>query len=65
MFNLPYLDGELRESASTKCNTCKEITEQEFIKVVPNSPDVDPMELLKLSKRLVCCTKCGTLRLIN
>ena len=41
------------------------ITENQFLVVTPFNEDMDPMEALKLSKRLVCCTVCGTLRLIN
>lgn len=43
------------------------VTEHEFIVLTPveDEPTTDPMELLKLAKRLVICTQCGTFRLIN
>lgn len=66
MYQLPYTDHEERKSFSTKCNVCKKPTEQEFIKITPLvETEADPMELLKLTKRLIICTECGTLRLIN
>jgi hypothetical protein len=68
MYQIPYLDGEEREEVTTKCTVCKEMTDQQFIKVVPMFDAVtqdDVLNLLKLAKRLVVCTECGTLRLIN
>jgi hypothetical protein len=67
MYQLPYTQNEERTSVSTKCNTCKEITPQEFIKITPFSddPDIKALTLLELTKRLVICTQCGNLRLIN
>lgn len=63
MYRLP-LEGV--ESVSTKCPTEKKPTEHEYVLITPAQDDeVDPMELLKLTKRLVLCTECGTLRLIN
>jgi hypothetical protein len=63
MYRLP-LEGV--ESLSTKCQTEKVVTDQEFVLITPVvDGDVDPMELLKLTKRLVLCTSCGNLRLIN
>lgn len=66
MFFLDLAAVEPSASVSTKCPTCKKVTQQEFLKVMPmtDSP-VDPMDQLKLTKRLVLCTECGTLRLIN
>ena len=65
MYHMPYLDGEPRESYSTKCTVEKEMTEHVFIRVQPENPEADPMEILTLAKRLVLCTNCGNLRLIN
>jgi hypothetical protein len=78
-FQLPYTDHVDRLPVSTKCAPCtakaKEanpeaksspvITDQEFIVITPYADGVDPMELLKLAKRLVICKQCGTLRLID
>ena len=65
MYQLP-LDGV--ESFSTKCSVEKALTPHEYIKVQPEyigAEVFDPMNLLKLTKRLVLCTNCGNLRLIN
>jgi hypothetical protein len=68
MYRLP-LEGV--ESVSTKCPTCKKPTENEYVTVTPMKDDYEPgnnedaLNLLKLTKRLVLCTECGTLRLIN
>jgi hypothetical protein len=63
MYRLPL---EEVESFSTKCPNEKKVTEHEYTKVMPVADhDEDPMTLLKLTKRLVLCTECGTLRLIN
>lgn len=69
MYHLPYLgEGNEVESASTKCTTCKETTEQEYAKIIPVPEDpveINVMDLLEKAKRLIICTKCGTLRLTN
>lgn len=67
MFHLPYTDGVPRESTTLKCTNCKETTEHESLKIVPVPDDVsmDPLEVLKLSKRMVICTKCGLLKTVN
>lgn len=64
MYRLPLEDVE---SFSTKCPTEKAIQPHEYVKITPadDSGEIDPMESLKLTKRLVLCTSCGTLRLIN
>lgn len=67
MYRLP-LEGV--ESVSTKCPVEKKPTAHEYIKITPaqESADLsqeDAMQLLRLTKRLVLCTECGTLRLIN
>lgn len=53
--------------ATTKCSVCKRSTETEFITVMPNNfaADSNPMDRLKLAKRLSICTQCGNLRLTN
>jgi len=64
--NNPDLPHEV-EVANVKCSVCKLSTTQEFIKIVPLDMNlqVEPMEVLKLAKRLSLCTNCGTLRLTN
>lgn len=55
------------EVANVKCTTCGKATSQEFVKVIPldMSLQAEPLETLKLAKRLSLCTNCGTLRLTN
>ena len=68
MYQIPYLDGEPRETFMTKCSNCsegKELKEHQFIVVTPESPDADPMEILTLAKRLIICINCGTMKLVN
>lgn len=66
MFILDLNAARPVESFSTKCPTCKEMTHHIYTKIEPLSDEpADPMEMLKLIKRLTLCTKCGTLRLIN
>lgn len=68
LFRLPpnVDSGPERKSASVKCSECKVITAQEWVKLTPaETAPVDPMELLKLSKRLTVCTVCGTMKLIT
>lgn len=74
MFQLPQLN-EPAELASVKCPQCKEVTPTEWIRISPEwiegpSTDVttvipNPMDLLKLTKRLSLCTNCGNMRLTN
>lgn len=65
-FQLPFTDEEPRDLVSTKCPTCKIPTEQEYHKVAPIATEpMDPIEHMKLIKRLVICTQCGNMRLIN
>lgn len=66
MFRIPPLDHVEEGSVSTKCPTCKVPTEQYFKVITPfNTEDTDPLSALKLSKRLVICSQCGNMRLIN
>lgn len=67
MYLMPYLDGEERVSVSTKCTNCKSIQEHQAIRIIPmtDGPDTNPMDLLKLAKRLTICTNCGLLKTIN
>lgn len=72
MFQLPdFSEVPPPESSSVKCTKCEAITTHEWIKVQPHFNDslepytVDPMALLKMTKRLSMCTECGTLRLTN
>ena len=66
MFLLPPSVTGNRELVLTKCPTEKSVTEQEFVVLeVTTTEPVEPLELLKLNKRLVICTSCGTIRLIN
>jgi hypothetical protein len=67
MYRLPLEEVEL---VSTKCPTCKKPTENEYVTVTPTMygetfTNDDALNALKLTKRLVLCTECGTLRLIN
>lgn len=66
LFHLPDQLGE-SQPASVKCTKCETVTPHEWIKITPAMGDVmiDPMELLKLTKRLTLCTQCGTLKTIN
>lgn len=63
LFLLP-LEGS--QFASVKCTECKAVTVHEWIKVTPVPVlTTDPMELLKLTKRLTLCTQCGLIKTIN
>jgi hypothetical protein len=67
MFYLPVnLCGDEVQSSSVKCTVCKGSTTHHWVKVQPwPQVEVDPMELLKLTKRFLMCTQCGTFRLTN
>lgn len=68
MYRLP-LDGV--ESFSTKCPNEKEMRDHEYVKItpvneeLPDSPVEQMEDMARTTKRLVLCTSCGTLRLIN
>jgi hypothetical protein len=68
MFQFPPMlmeDPDLG-STSTRCTEEKVPTEHLYIKVQPQFDGaVDPMDLLKITKRLMICTSCGNLRLTN
>jgi hypothetical protein len=67
-FSLPYVDHQPRESVSLKCtNEDNEVKEHAFLVIQPENHDeqVDPLEVLKLAKRLIICTSCGAMKLIN
>ena len=68
MFQPPtYLQEFVEGSQSTNCPKEKIPTEQLWLKVMPEVVDeeVNPVELLKLTKRLMFCTSCGNIRLID
>lgn len=51
-------------SVSVKCTECKKITNQSFIKLHPTSVEpVEPQEFMEHTRRLLCCSVCGTLTL--
>lgn len=63
-YSLPYTDGEPRLPVSTKCPSCKKVTDQEFIVMAPVvDGEIDPNVVIAKSKRLAVCTECGDLRL--
>lgn len=69
MFQLPPLDEvQPPTSSSIKCTKCEKITDHEWVKIQPHVEDlnsIEPMDLLKMTKRLSICTTCGTMRLTN
>lgn len=66
LFSLPVPVNDGSQFASVKCSECKSVTPHEWVKISPRSTfAVDPMEILKLTKRLTLCTICGTLKVIN
>lgn len=65
-FLFPPLDHVAEESTSTKCTKEGVPTEHVFKVVTPFNPEAEnPLEALKLSKRLLICTSCGNMRLID
>lgn len=68
MFQPPaFLQEFVEDSTSTNCPKEKKATEQVWMKLQPEPVDenMDVMELLKLTKRLMFCTSCGNIRLID
>lgn len=62
----PNVGPNAVSSLSAKCTTCKVPTEKQWIKVTPiPMGNPNPMEVLKLTKRLIMCTQCGTFQLTN
>lgn len=67
MYLLPEFVGGV-ESLLAKCTTCDKKTEKHWVKIQPEALDTSepyPLEVLKLTKRLIMCTHCGTLQLTN
>lgn len=69
MFLLPpaLMDAPDSGSTNTRCTVEEVPTEHVWAIVTPDVEDeeVDPLKLLQMSKRLMCCTSCGNLRLMN
>lgn len=67
MFQFPaelHLDGPEIEYAKIKCTTCNLVTEHEWFEVAPQPcAPVEPLELIKLRKKILLCTQCGKLSL--
>lgn len=61
------LPVEEPSSSSVKCNICDAKTEHLWWKFIPQGLEnqMDPMQQLAGSKRLVFCTHCAAMRLIN
>lgn len=67
-FQLPPPLMELVEgSTSTNCPVEKTATEQLWFKIepIPVDIEIDPMLILKHSKRVMFCTGCGNSRITN
>lgn len=63
-----FPSGSLNDESSTKakCNKCETVTTQFQCQIVPMPVDPpDPMKLLELAKRLIMCSHCGSMRLVN
>jgi hypothetical protein len=54
-------------SASVNCSTCKATTTALVWKIIPSGieTELDPLKALELSKRLIFCTGCCNMRLVN
>lgn len=67
MFVFPMVLTDDADSVSTNCTKEKKPTTQQYVKIIPEVYDeeINPIDLLKLSKRLMICTSCGNLRLID
>lgn len=69
MFHLGMNNSTLhvQNSALVKCGKCDTVTEHTTVKITPLTinPANNPLEILKLAKRLTMCTHCGNLRLTN
>lgn len=75
MYQFPpaLMEDQSLGSTKTKCSQeSNSVQEHLYVKIEPlpdhtqdDMSSVDPMEVLRLTKRLMICTSCGNLRLTN